>query len=213
MDILRAVLYNAIIVIALIGGFLTVRSTRSSVSRPYLTIAVATLLSICLFIQLGVPGYLPASQRMGDELVTGQWWRLVTALFAQDGGLKGGAFNIAFLLALGTVAEPILGRWRWSLFYGVTGVLAQFAGLLLQPEGAGNSVANLGLAAGILVYGLRRGKGVAMRILLLAAVLDAAVLLLLRRDDIHGAAFLIGCGVAGLSLVHQPIAKELPRVS
>ena len=150
---------------------------------------------------------------MGDELATGQWWRLVTALFAQDGGLKGGIFNIAFLLALGTVAEPILGRRSWVLVYGATGVLSQFAGLLLQPEGAGNSVANLGLAAGILVYGLRRSKGVASLLLLVVAGLDAAVLLLLRRDDIHGAAFLIGCGVAGLRLFYQPIAKELPGVS
>jgi membrane associated rhomboid family serine protease len=72
--------------------------------------AVTTATSV---LGLAVPAVLDALERTPDGL-HGQWWRTVTALFVQDGGVLGTVSNLAFLALLGVLAERLAGP-RWWL--------------------------------------------------------------------------------------------------
>ena len=60
---------------------------------------------------LVVPAVLDALERTPDGL-HGQWWRLVTALFVQDGGVLGTVSNLAFLALLGLLVVALLAGTR-----------------------------------------------------------------------------------------------------
>jgi membrane associated rhomboid family serine protease len=100
--------------------------------------------------QFAAHGLLGALQRTPQGL-HGDWWRSVTSLFVQDGGLLGTLSNLAFLLVIGALAEQVLPPWRWLACYFGTGLVAEFVGYGWQPRGAGNSVAICGLAAALVV--------------------------------------------------------------
>ena len=96
------------------------------------------------------PGLLTALER-SPELQRGEPWRLVTALFVQDGGLAGTLSNLLFLAVVGGLAELALPAWRWLLSYFGTGLVGELVGLAWQPRGAGNSVAVCGLASALAI--------------------------------------------------------------
>jgi hypothetical protein len=54
-------------------------------------------------------------RRDATRILAGDWWRIVTALFFQDGGLIGGLTNIATLFWIGNVVEQIRSRNYWLL--------------------------------------------------------------------------------------------------
>ncbi len=99
-------------------------------------------------VQQLVPGFLESLERRPIGLY-GEWWRIVTALVVQDGGIAGLATNLFFLAVVGAVAEQILSRPRWLLQYFGTGVITELVGYLLQPVGGGNSIAVCGLASAV----------------------------------------------------------------
>jgi membrane associated rhomboid family serine protease len=96
------------------------------------------------------PEVLAALQRTPEGL-HGDWWRSVTALSVQDGGVVGTVSNLAFLLVLGALAEQVLGSRRWLVCYFGAGLAGELAGYAWQPRGAGNSVAICGLAGALVV--------------------------------------------------------------
>lgn len=81
----------------------------------------------------------------------GEWWRVGTALFVQDGGVAGAVSNIAFLVVIGVIAEQILPRPLWLAQYFGIGLLAELVGDAWQPVGGGNSIAVCGLAGAVAV--------------------------------------------------------------
>lgn len=195
---MTAILYLVILYSAFGAGQLVLRersATDTAPQRMVATIALCAIVGIPSLLQLAFPGILTALWRDADLIVQhGQWWRLVTALVVQDGGLLGLVFNLLTLALIGNVAERLWGvRDTVLLFFG-TGILSQFAGFAWQPRGGGNSVANFGLAAGIFALCVLRAKSPAPRILALVAAVAAIRLLTLH--DIHGAATVIGMIVA-----------------
>jgi len=72
---------------------------------------------------------------------------------------------------------------------------AELWGKIVQPIGAGNSVAVFSLAASIAIIAVLRGVGV-QRLLGLISLVGAAVLLII--GDIHGAAASIGAVLGGV---------------
>lgn len=164
--------------------------------RPSLTLAVCGILGACLLLQCLVPSVLPAFRRDAAAVASGQWWRLVTALFFQDGGFRGGVFNIALLLFVGAVAEQRMQRWRWIAIYLIGGVASEWLALHWQPVGAGNSIATCALAGSILLLAARPGRRWPSTLLRILAV--AAALMLLWKRDIHGGAFVLGAGLGAV---------------
>ncbi len=123
-----------------------------------------------------------------------QGWPLLTALFVRDGGIAGGVFNLVSLLFVGTLAEQLWRRTSWlTLFFGGA-LLTELAALSWQPIGAGNSVANFNLAAGLAVGCLWRHACGPAR--LAAWVSLGAGAVLVSRHDIHGLAVAFGAALA-----------------
>ncbi len=134
------------------------------------------------------------------QLADGQLWRLVTSLVVQDGGLAGTVSNLVRLAFVGVVAEQVWGWRRWVGILLVAGVGSQLWGLLVQPQGAGNSVATLGLAASLGVVAIESGTGPS-RVMGALSLLAGAVLIGL--GDIHGGAVALGAATA-VVLRHPP---------
>ncbi len=118
-------------------------------TRPWLTIAVATVTATGLLVQELVPGTLTALER-APAAIDGEPWRWVTSLVVQDGWLAGGVFNIAALVLAGMSVERVVSRWVWLAAYVGGGLVGQVFGHYWQPVGGGNSVAVCGLV-GLLV--------------------------------------------------------------
>lgn len=163
---------------------------------PWATFALALAIAIPAALQLVVPSLLPSLARDRTAILAGEWWRLVTSLFVQDGGIPGTIFNLVTLLLVGSVAERIWGSRRMLLIYFTGGIASQLPALAWQPTGAGNSVANFSLAGSIALVCLLGARRPLPRICAALACAAAAGLLLLR--DIHGAAFLLGIALAAV---------------
>ena len=132
------------------------RSNRFGLHRPpLLTAAVFSVTAAMGIVQWSIPALLDELQRRPVGL-HGQWWRIATALVVQDGGIYGLLSNLAFLAAVGAIAEQVLSRPRWMLQYLGTGLLAELVGYAWQPIGGGNSIAICGLAAAVAVTAWRR---------------------------------------------------------
>lgn len=170
--------------------------------RPVPTLATMAVLVAALAAQMRWPGLLPLLRRDAGAVAAGEWYRLFTALWFQDGGVPGGAFNIALLFYLGTAAEARWSRSAWLCLYLGTGVVTELTALWWQPIGAGNSIATRGLAGGILAgrpmaCHARLGRG-------LRVVAVAAGVALVAGRDIHGVALLIGAGIGLLLRLRRP---------
>ncbi|MFC5830139.1 rhomboid family intramembrane serine protease [Nonomuraea insulae] len=119
--------------------------------KPYATAVVFVLTAVPSLLQFAVPNLEPALMREPAAIADGEWWRLVTSLVVQDGGVFGTLINLAFLAVLGYVAERALGPARWLLLYLGGAAAGEAAGYLLGQPGAGNSVALCGLAGGLVL--------------------------------------------------------------
>jgi membrane associated rhomboid family serine protease len=121
---------------------------------PLLTLGVLSLTAGASLAQAADRDLLTRFERTPAEL-HGDWWRIATALFFQDGGLVGAASNLAFLGLIGVAAEQVLSRPRWLLHYFGIGLAVEVLAYSWQPTGAGNSIAVCGLAGGVAVACLR----------------------------------------------------------
>ena len=122
---------------------------------PLVTAVVFTATAATSVLGLVYPRVLEALERTPQGL-HGDWWRSLTSLFVQDGGVLGTLSNLLFLLLLGVLAERLAGPGWWLAAYFGAGLAGELAGYAWQPRGAGNSVANCGLA-GLLVVALLAG--------------------------------------------------------
>jgi len=167
--------------------------------KPILTWSVCFTLTLCLLAQLRYPPLLSLFERNTTEIVKGEWWRIVTALFFQDGWIAGGLTNIALLLAIGSLCEQVWPRSDW-LVIGIGGALiGELLGLGWEPVGAGNSIATCSLAGSLLVARPFREKSSLSKVMTTVAM--GLCLLLVARSDIHGAAALTGIFVGLTRLV------------
>jgi membrane associated rhomboid family serine protease len=162
------------------------------------TLTLFLTLAATATLQWIFPVMLLAFERDASRIAAGEWWRLMTALFAQNGGVAGTVFNLVSLLLVGTVAERIWGGRRWLVIFFAGGVMSEVVAMRWQPIGAGNSVANFSLAAAVSVLCLVRRPATAMVVAGALALAAGAVLLLMR--DIHGAATSFGA-IIGLVLI------------
>jgi hypothetical protein len=190
---------SALLIIVIVAATIAGRMGVDAFKVPWLTVSACILVATCFVVQLGAPQLLSFVERNGSAILGGEIYRLFTALWFQDGGAAGAAFNIAMLAVLGTLAEQLFARPMWLTIYLIGGLLTEIVALAWQPVGAGNSVAYMSLAGALLGGTLFRR---ASRSSLIPAGLGlGAGLILCLTKDIHGAACLIGCALVLLARV------------
>lgn len=107
------------------------------------------------------PVNMTAALRLGMSLplpyivVSGQYWRWVTAMFLHAGWLHI-AFNMWALYDLGPVCESLYGPAKYLTLYLATGVVGNIAASLTGTSVIGASGALFGLLGLLVTYGLRR---------------------------------------------------------
>jgi membrane associated rhomboid family serine protease len=153
-----------------------------------------------LWLLVAVPSVLqnpfPAlltSLRRDPELIRhhGQYWRILTSVAVQDGGVPGTVWNLAILAVVVVVAVQVWGPLRTAIVFLVAQLLFNTLAVFLSSDlGAGNSGATFGLACSMAGLGLlrRRNRAVLPRAL---GVLGIGVALLVIGDA-HGIAVLGG---------------------
>jgi len=145
--------------------------------------------------------------RDASHIDAGQWYRLLTGMFFQDGWASGLVSNLILLAVFGTVAERVFGRWRWLVLYFGCGWFGQLMSYVwLNQVGAGNSMCVAGLIGGlatvVLVAPRRYGvmPPLQLRIMALAVPVLAVVDTILH--DNHGLPCLLGMTLGFLLLPH-----------
>jgi len=157
---------------------------------PRATILLLFVVGIPSVLQIFLPAILVLFQRDFIRFAHGEWWRLVTPLLVQDGGLAGTTFNLVSLLLIGVLAEQFWGSLPVLLIFFIGGILGEIAGFACQPLGAGNSVANFALAGSILVVCLLRQPN--KLVLSITLLVLGVYILLVGYHDIHGFAAIAG---------------------
>jgi membrane associated rhomboid family serine protease len=145
-------------------------------------------------LQFFFPILLSMLQRDPARFSHGEWWRLVTPLFVQDGGISGTIFNLIALAFVGTIAEQFWNSRSIYLVFFLGGMVGEIVAFAWQPIGAGNSLGNFSLAASIAVICILRRSQKPVNIAAFAAIV--AYIVLIGLKDIHGAAAFAGAVLA-----------------
>ncbi|MGW5716716.1 rhomboid family intramembrane serine protease [Amycolatopsis sp. NPDC003865] len=173
--------------------------------RPYLTAAVFAVTLACGIAQLAHPPLYEAMHRDAARIDAGEWYRLVTGMFFQDGWAFGLTSNLVWLAVFGTLAERVFGRARWLVLYFGCGLFGQVVSYLwLNPVGAGNSMCVVGLIGGlaavVMVASRRYGVVLPVQFRVLAFALPVLAVVDTVVHDNHGLPLLLGIalGFCGL---------------
>ncbi|MFE0026538.1 rhomboid family intramembrane serine protease [Amycolatopsis sp. NPDC059021] len=173
--------------------------------RPVLTAVVFAVTALAGVAQLVSPGLYDHVRRDATAIDAGEWWRLVTGMFFQDGWALGLVFNLVVLAVFGVAAEQVFGRGRWLVLYFGCGLFGQTMSYLwLNPAGAGNSMCVAGLlgalTTAVLLAPSRFGIPVARRLWLGAFAVPALAVVDTLVHDNHGLPALLGMALAFLLL-------------
>ncbi|WP_441250624.1 hypothetical protein [Kitasatospora sp. McL0602] len=122
-----ALLFNvttaALMILMLNGGLALIgKETISQRRLPWAAFALTAVAIGGVVLQLCWSGAMAALD--SDPSKTG-WWRVITSVFMQNGGLGGGAWNLATLAVIAALAE-----WFW----GAPLMLGLFAAGILLPQ-------------------------------------------------------------------------------
>jgi rhomboid protease GluP len=174
---------------------------------PVATLSVLLITGAVTAAQLKYPELLENLRRDPDKLRNGEWWRAISPMLVQAPAWQSW-ITVPGIAILGIPTERLLGARNMLALYLVAGVSGELFGYIWQPHGAGNSVADLGLAGGLITWLFmeagERGWPPAllkrMRIwgglVLAGAVADIAL------KDIHGLPTLIGA-CAGVGMLYR----------
>jgi membrane associated rhomboid family serine protease len=173
--------------------------------RPYLTAAVFAVTLACGIAQLVHPPLYDAVHRDAARIDDGEWYRLVTGMFFQDGWAFGLTSNLLWLAVFGTLAERVFGRPKWLLLYFGCGLFGQLMSYLwLNPVGAGNSMCVVGLigalAAVVMVASRRYGVVLPVQFRVMAFAVPVLAVVDTLVHDNHGLPCLLGLASAFLLL-------------
>lgn len=135
---------------------------------PIATILVLAVVIVASVVALIRPEVLDALRRDPDAIASGQWWRLVTALFVHADGVTALVFNAVGIALIGGAFEQRFGSRRFLLVYFIGGLAGQIAGYRWDPYGAGASVAMFSLVGAWAAYTLRYRQSIPLLALIYA---------------------------------------------
>src|SRR3954451_21515714 len=147
-------------------------------------------------------------------IADGEYWRLLTAGFLHAGFFHL-LFNMFALYVLGTLLEPLVGRFRFGLIYMVSLLAGSFGALLLSPDSptVGASGAIFGLMGAAVVVMRNRGINAMESGLGFWIVLNLVITFTVPNISIGGhIGGLLGGALAALVLFELGARVRLPEV-
>ena len=166
----------------------------------------AVFITIAVFVaavQELRPEWVGLAERDPERFAAGEWWRVITALFAYDDGAVQKLSVVFGALALGLIAERRLGSAEWLIVAFVSGLAGQIVGVWWQPYGAGSSVAVAGLAGATATWLAWPKTPVPWFVRIGPVIVLALAIVLLVRRDLHGPPVFVGAGLAALLLFRR----------
>jgi membrane associated rhomboid family serine protease len=173
------------------------------------------------FISVGLGGKVPTKvwkvlhetgAMSAEDIVRGEWWRLLSNCFVHIGLIPHLLFNMLALYVLGRAAEPMWGHGRYLVIYLVAGVGGS-CGMLFETVGggAGASGALCGILAAIGVWFLMNRRAMpseiasrGLRSILINGVLIAGISLVPGVSwGAHLAGAIAGAAVAVFLQLHR----------
>ncbi|WP_410631121.1 hypothetical protein [Amycolatopsis sp. cmx-4-83] len=192
-----------LILIAAAGLALVNRDTIPRRRLPWLAISLTALAVAGVVLQLCWPGAMDA---LDSDPARPGWWRVLTSVFMQNGGVGGAAWNIATLALIAALAEWFWGRPLTLILFLAGILLPQHIDALLglaagpvDPRNfAGSSGATYFLGATLAAPLLVRTR-VAKERLTAAAVVVLGLALWFLQDNGHGLVSGYGFAVGALT--------------
>ena len=188
------------LVVLVLFGQVAVRMLRTPfTNRRFPIVAVVATLAIGIpsLLQFAVPSLGAALRRAPDlTLHDGQWWRVLTSIAAQDGGLVAAIFNLVVVAVVVTIGEWTWGRWRTIVLFLLPSIVLNLAAIAWNSPGGGSSFASDGLLMSVCGLAILRSASAVARACALAAALVGLVLVIL--NDAHGVAMLLGAALGVL---------------
>jgi hypothetical protein len=168
------------------------RQSGRTIRPPVLAIGLVVIIGVPSIGQyLGWPAVGDALRR--DPQLTlqhGEWWRILTSLLAQDGGLVAAIFSVIVVAVAVTLSSWVQGPWQTLAIYLFCSIVLNLLAIGWGAGGGGSSFANDGTMLSVLALGLVIARD---RIVMVAALVAiAGGILLLVLGDAHGVAILLG---------------------
>lgn len=214
MDTSGGGLINAIAYVGVIGVLLRAALPRLGPPRrwalPPDPAAIGLWLAVAIGSVIGLvwPTFADALSRESQRIRDGQWWRLLTSVLVQDGGVAGTCANLVYLAIGAVVAVAVWGRLQAIAIFVVGAVVFNvIATYWWGVDGAGNSAATMFLVTA--TVGLLAVRACNLRTVLAAAAELAIGVVLLCLDDGHGVA-VVGGLLAGLAVAGVTAAATHP---
>ena len=194
--------------VVLVAG-LQVAVRLPPVNRRFPIVAIVSTIAIGIpsLLQFAFPSIGDALARQPSPELRGQWWRVLTAIMAQDGGLVGAIFNLLVVAAVVTLGERAWGRWRTVVLFLAPSILLNLLAVAWNAPGGGSSFASDALLLSMCSLGaltLRRPLIIAC-----AAIAVVAGIVLVVANDAHGVAMLVGAALGlGFAYGRRSRARE-----
>jgi hypothetical protein len=184
-------------------NFYKFKGNEINFRRLWISISILSFTVIVTSLQFVFPAIIPALDRNGDALLSGEVWRLITPLFIQPMGPWQCVLNGLFFLSFVPIAEHLYGRGLMLIYFG-TGIIGQMVNFYwettpggLSTSGGGSSTALYGVMGSLFMYILIHRKTFPKGYILIpiAGFLGASVLVFF--EDGHAPSLLMG-GMLGL---------------
>lgn len=207
---------NVILYIVVLALFVQVglRLLRvSTVPRRFPLVALVTTIVIGVpsLLQFAVPAIATSLERNpGLTLHDGQWWRVFTAVLAQDGGLVAAIFNLFVVAGVTLLGEWIWGRWRTIVLFLLPSIILNLLAIAVwNASGGGSSFASDGLLMSMCGLALVTLPDVLARVFAVVTILIGLALVIFLNDA-HGVAILLGAAL-GILFALPRLRARSPR--
>ncbi|MBH0229874.1 rhomboid family intramembrane serine protease [Halobacillus yeomjeoni] len=132
--------------------------------KPFMTIFLL-IVNILFFLYVewqgdttSVETLIEYGAKYNPEILSGEWWRIVTSMFLHIGVVHL-LMNMLALFYLGMAVERIYGTLRFTVIYFMAGVFGGVASFMLNPQvAAGASGAIFGLFGALLFFGIQHKR-------------------------------------------------------
>lgn len=175
---------------------------------PTVAVVLWSVVAVPSLLQIPFPAIRVAFERDPMLVRDDQWWRIMTSVLVQDGGIGGMVANLVILGVVAPVAGRVWGNGRTLLLFGTSQlILGLFTAFVFPSPGAGYSGATCALAASI--AGLAVMQSPRRRELVMAAGVVLAGIMMVAVDDAHGLAILTGALLgAAMGTVSPPVVAS-----